>query len=211
MYLATGVAEDYRLGDGQRIVQIAKGAQFPVLLLHVDVKLLDTLKGQFLLLNQDADGITHEATAHFEHIRRHGGGQQDDLHIWGQHLEDILDLILETAGQHLIGLIQHEQLDVLGAQHLAVDHVVDAARSAHHHMATGFQDAGVFAHVSAANAGVRVHLHVLAERHHHALDLRGQLASGGQDQRLALANARVDLLKDSNREGGSLASSYGGD
>ena len=28
--------------------------------------------------------------------------------------EDIVDLILEPAGQHLVGLVQHELLDVVG-------------------------------------------------------------------------------------------------
>lgn len=42
-HLAAGVGEDDRLGDGQGLVQIAQRVQLPLLLLHIHVKLLDTL------------------------------------------------------------------------------------------------------------------------------------------------------------------------
>ena len=43
-HLAAGVGEDDRLGDGQGLVQVAQGVQLPVLALHIDVELLDTLQ-----------------------------------------------------------------------------------------------------------------------------------------------------------------------
>lgn len=49
------------------------------LLLHIDVELSDTLQGQLLLLDQDADGVTHEFGGDFQHLLGHGGRQQDHL------------------------------------------------------------------------------------------------------------------------------------
>jgi hypothetical protein len=42
-------------------------------------------------------------------------------------LEDIVDLVLETTGEHLIGLIKDEHLDSVGAEHVAAKHVVHTA------------------------------------------------------------------------------------
>jgi len=36
-------------------------------------------KGKFLLLDQDANGVAHEALAHGQHIIRHGSRQQNHL------------------------------------------------------------------------------------------------------------------------------------
>ena len=41
--------------------------------------------------------------------------------------EDVVDLILESSRQHLVGFIQNKHLDVSCSQNLARDHVKDAA------------------------------------------------------------------------------------
>ena len=41
--------------------------------------------------------------------------------------EDVVDLILESSRQHLVGLVEDEHLDVVGAEDLTRDHVEDAA------------------------------------------------------------------------------------
>lgn len=54
MHLPPGVGEDDGLGDGQGLVEVAQSVQFPLLALHVDVELLDTLQGQLIALHQNA-------------------------------------------------------------------------------------------------------------------------------------------------------------
>ena len=78
-----------------------------------DVELLDTLKSELLFLDQDSDGISHELFRDVQHIRRHGGRQQDDLYVVRHLCEHVVDLFLETARQHLVGLVQDEQFDAL--------------------------------------------------------------------------------------------------
>ena len=41
--------------------------------------------------------------------------------------EDVVDLILESSRQHLVGFIQNKHLDVSCSQNLARDHIEDAA------------------------------------------------------------------------------------
>jgi hypothetical protein len=42
--------------------------------------------------------------------------QSTHLELGGQQLEDVIDLVLETAREHLIGLVQGEHLDVVWAK-----------------------------------------------------------------------------------------------
>ena len=52
----------------------------------------------------------HQGRAH-QYI--HGGGEEADLHAGGHLLEDVVDLIAETAAEHLVGLVQYEETQVL--------------------------------------------------------------------------------------------------
>lgn len=52
------------------------------------------------------------------------------LELGREHLENVVNLVLEPAGKHLIGLVEREDLDVVRAQGAAAEHVVHAARGA---------------------------------------------------------------------------------
>lgn len=128
--LSAGVAEDDSLGDGDRLVQVGQSVELPLLLLNSNVELLDTLEGKLILLDQDTDGVTHEAGRDLEDVLGHGSGKEDDLSGLGKELEDVVDLVGETtleetmlarrlvrAGKaslsyrkHLVGLVENEHL-----------------------------------------------------------------------------------------------------
>jgi len=95
--LSAGVAEDDGLGDGDGLVQVGKSVELPLLLLNSDVELLDTLKGKLVLLNQNADGVTHELGGDLKNVLGHGGGEEDNLGGLRKELEDVVDLLGETA------------------------------------------------------------------------------------------------------------------
>jgi hypothetical protein len=95
--LPSCVAEDNGLGDCDGLVQIGKGVQFPIFLLDSNIKLLDTFKGELGLLDQNTDRVTHELGGNFEDILWHGGGKENNLGGLREQLEDIVDLLGETA------------------------------------------------------------------------------------------------------------------
>jgi len=95
--LSAGVAEDDSLGDGDSLVQIREGIELPLLLLHSNVELLNTLQGKFILLYEDTNGLTHELGGNLKHVLGHGGGEEDDLGRLRKQLEDIVDLLSETT------------------------------------------------------------------------------------------------------------------
>ena len=75
-------------------------------LLDGNVELLDTFESKPVLLDEDTDGAVHELGGDLEDVLGHGGGQENDLGGLGEELEDIVDLLGETARQHLVGLVE---------------------------------------------------------------------------------------------------------
>lgn len=100
--LSAGVAEDDGLGNGDGLVQIGQGVELPLLLLNSNVELLDTLQGKLVLLDENADGVTHELGGNLQDVLGHGGGQEDNLGALGQELEDVVDLLGETTLKGLL-------------------------------------------------------------------------------------------------------------
>jgi hypothetical protein len=205
--LSARVAEDDGLGDGDRLVQIGERIQLPLLLLDGNIELLDTFEGQLVLLDQDSDRVSHELGRDFENILRHRGREKNDLGGLGQELEDVVDLLSETTREHLVGFVEHEHLHRIGSEESALDHVLDATRSADNDLGTVLESLHIIANAGAANAGVALNVHEIADGDDDLLNLLSKLAGGGENQSLALLDSWVKLLQDGNREGRSLASS----
>ena len=204
--LSSGVAEDDSLGDGDGLVQIREGVQLPLLLLNSNVELLDTLEGEFGLLDQDADRVTHELGGDFEHVLRHCSREEDDLSGLRKELEDVVDLLGETTRQHLIGLVEDEHLDVVGLEHTALNHVLDTTRSANDDLRTILQSLHVLADVGTADTRMALNVHEVTNGDNNFLDLLCKFSGRGKDECLAGLEVRVDLLEGRDGEGGGLAS-----
>ena len=95
--LSSCVAEDDCLGDGDGFIEIGKGVQLPVLLLHSNVELLDTLESELSFLDQDADWVAHELCGDFKDVLWHCSGKKDHLCGLRKELEDVVDLLGESA------------------------------------------------------------------------------------------------------------------
>jgi hypothetical protein len=63
-YLVSLVAKDNCLGHSQCIIKVAKGFKFVILFFDCYEELLDTVKRQFISLNQNLQGVVHEFTCH---------------------------------------------------------------------------------------------------------------------------------------------------
>lgn len=199
--LPAGVAEDDGLGDGDGLVQVGEGVELPVLLLDGDVELLDTFEGKLVLLDQDADGVAHELGGNLEDVLGHGGGQENDLGGLGQKLEDIVDLLGETAGQHLVGLVENEHLHVVRLKDTALNHVLDTSGGADDDLGAVGEGLHVVTDAGATNAGVAGDVHEVTDGDNDLLDLLGKLTGGGEDKRLAGLDVVVDLLEGGDGEG----------
>lgn len=195
IHLPLGVAEDDGLCYGQRVVQVAKCVKLPLFSLDGDEELLDAFQSQLVTLDQDPDGVGHELGSHFQDFVRQCGRNEAHLGGWGQVAVDVVDLLLESLIQHLIGLVKDEHLDTPGAQGSPADHVKNTTWRARHDMLAVVQFPDVLPEVGAADAGVALHVHVVSEGQHDLLDLNGQLTGRRQAQHLGFSDRRVDGLQ----------------
>ena len=177
--LSAGVAVDDGLGDREGLVKIAKGVELPVLLLDGDEELTDTFEGKLILLDENANGVAHELLGKLHGLRGHGGGEKGNLDVRGHALEDIVDLILETAGKHLIGLIEDEDFDVIHAHVALGNHVQDTTGGTDDEVLAILELLDVLTDGSTTNAGMDLDLHVITEGEGDLLDLKGKLTGGG--------------------------------
>ena len=204
VHLSPGVAVDDGLCNGQGGVEIAQGVELALLALDGNVELLDTLQGQLISLDEDADGVAHELGGDLQHLQEHGGTEDGALHGLGHVLEHVVDLLLEATGKHLIGLIEDEELHVVQLEGAALDHVVDTARGTHNHVHAVLKGTDVLTHGGTTHASVDFDAHEVTKGRNDLDDLLGELTGRSQDQGLAVLDPRVEALKDTDGEGGSL-------
>jgi hypothetical protein len=204
--LPAGVAEDDSLGNGDGLVQVGESVELPILLLNGNVELLNTFEGKLVLLNQDADGVAHELGGDLEDVLGHGSGQENDLGGLGQKLEDVVDLLGETARQHLVSLVEDEHLHVVGLQDATLDHVLDTAGSTDNDLGAVLEGLHVVTDAGATNAGVAGNVHEVTDGDNDLLDLLSKLTGGGENECLAGLDVGVDLLEGGDGEGSGLSS-----
>jgi len=205
-----GVTVDEGLVDVQVGIQVKEHLHLPLFLLNSDVVLVDTFEGKLLVLDQNLCGVSHKVLGHGKDLRGEGGGEKSDLDVSGEELEDVLNLGLEATGQHLVSLVQNEQLKVLSLQESSLHHVVDTSGSADNDVgATRLELLDVILNDGTTDASLNLDLHVLANGVDDVRNLHGQLTGGGHNKCLAVVRdtalgVSVDALKHTNGESTSL-------
>lgn len=111
---------------------------------------------------------------------------------------------IATYRQHLIGLVEDEELHGGGGQDTALDHVVDTAGSTDNDLGTGAESVHILTDVGTTDTGVAVEGHEVTDGDNDLLDLLSQLTGGSKDQSLASLDLGVDLLQGGDGEGSGL-------
>merc|ERR1719367_940066 len=198
---SAGVAIDDCLGDGQCFIQVAECIKLPIFLLDCDVKLLDTFQCELILLDQDSDRIAHELGCKIKDIWSHGGREEAHLDVGGHRLEDVVDLIFETMGEHLVRLVKHEYGQVVHPQVSLAYHVEDAARCSHDEVLSCTQLVNVLTHRSATDTRMTTHLQVISQGECNLLDLVDELSCRCENQPLAPPDIPIDALQHPDDKG----------
>ena len=169
--LAARIAEDNRLRDRQSVVEVTQRVEFPLLLLYSDEILLQPFKRQLITLDENSHRIRHELRRHVQHIVRQCCADNHHLRRRRQVPVHVVDLLAEASVEELVGLVQDQHLDVSGAEVAAADHVCHTAWGPGDDVLAVVELADVFADVGAADAGVALYVHVVAECEQDGLDL----------------------------------------
>lgn len=104
-----------------------------------------------------------------------------------------VDLILKSTRQHLIGLIEAENLDMVGPEGPTVDHIEHTSRSTDDNLDTLLELGHVLTDVGSTNASMALNVHVVAKGDHNFLNLLSQLTGGGKDEGLGALNRHIQL------------------
>jgi hypothetical protein len=198
-YLASSIAEDNSLRDGESIVKIAEGVKFPILLFNSNKKLFDPLQSQLVTLHENTYRVGHEFGGHFQNIVRQGGTQEYDLCGGRKVPIDVIDLVLKTLVEQFVCLVKYQHLDIPCPQTSPPYHIENTARSPRDDMLPVFKFPNVFANGSSTYASMTLDIHVIAQCEDDGLNLRCEFAGGRQDKCLRFSDGDIDGLE--NRDG----------
>lgn len=206
--LSLGVAINQSLLDIHVGVKVNEDVKLPLLSLDGDVVLSDTFEGQLFVFNQDLGGVfSHEVGGELQNIGRHGGGEKGNLDVTWEELEDVLNLLLESSGEHFVGFVEDEQFQVVSLEVVLLHHFVNSSWGSNNDVLSFFQLGDVFLHDGSSDAGVDLEVAVLSEGFDDDSNLDGQLSGWGDDQSLAVVSVWVDGLECSNRKSSCFTSS----
>ncbi len=212
---ALGAGEDDRPLDG--LVGQQFGQQGALALgFDVDQRLVDALDRGGRRGDRHLGRVLQQLAGQLADFAGHGGREEQVLAFLGQLRRDLADRHHEAQVQHLVGFVEHEDLDAVQVGGLFAQVVHQAARGGHDHVDAGRQGLHLRAVLHAAEDGGDGQAHVLAVVTEAFGDLRRQFAGRRQDQ-AAEAAARGRLLvlgqamQDRQGEGGGLAGAGLGD
>ena len=90
--------------------------------------LLDRVDGDLLRRDLDVLGAVQLLVGELLDRRRHGRAEQRGLLAPRRALHDVADVVDEAHREHLVGLVEHEDADVVGVEGAAAEVVEHAAR-----------------------------------------------------------------------------------
>lgn len=133
---------------------------------------------------------------------RQSSRQDDNLGRGRQVSVDVVNLILETLVEQLIGFIENEHLDVFGSKSSSSDHVEHTAGSTGNDMLPIFELLDVLSDTGTTDTSVALHVHVITQSENYVLDLNGQFTRRRENESLAFSDRGIDRLKDRDTKSG---------
>lgn len=188
------VAENNALLDFQVLVEFYQGQEFPFFLVNGNVELLDTVQGQFFVFNQDGSGLAHEFFGNFQDFWGHSGGEESNLDVAGDHTENVFDLVFESTTQHIVSLVQDDQLESVGFKVTSFHHIEDSSGSSNDNVDSFLQDFSVLGNDSATTTHMNFDFQKFTQAENNFLNLVSQFAGRGQNQSLCLVDIPIDEL-----------------
>ncbi len=172
--------------------------------------LLDPLGGGRRRGDRNLDRVGQEAVAQIGDRLGHGRREEQRLALLRQQIVDPLERMDEAQVEHLVGLVEDEDLDVAQGQRALVDQVEQAARRGDEHVDPGGERTDLARDRHAAEHGHDAELEELAIGGEALGNLAGQLAGRGEHQHAAaLDRARLGVVRHvmerGEGEGGGLA------
>lgn len=151
-------------------------------------------------------GVVEHVVGQVADLLGHRRREQQVLPVLGQRLQDAADVGQEAHVEHVVGLVEHEGLDVAQVDEALPHQVQEATRARDHHLGVPAQGLGLGPLGDPAEEQRGLQLRELREEPDLGLDLGGQLAGRRDDQGAGPGAALVEeLVQEGQREGRGLA------
>ena len=125
----------------------------------------------------------------------HSSREKSDLNITWQILEDVLNLLLEASGEHLVCLIHDEEPEVICFENTLLHHIVNSTWSSHNDVDSLFKELDVLSNAGTSDTGVNFNTHVFADGVHNEGDLQGQFSGWSNNERLDVLTSDINRLQ----------------
>ena len=145
-------------------------------------------------LRADVHRVAHVGARQRDDRGRHGGREQHRLPGLRRHPHQLLDVGEEPEVEHLVGLVQHDGVDVGEVEALAVGQVDETTGRADDDVDAGLEGLELRLVADAAVDGQHAQAAVGGGEGEVGGDLEGQLARGGHDQGLRLALGELGVV-----------------
>lgn len=119
--------------------------------------------------------------------------------------DDLSHLFLESLIEHLISLVEDQELDVLNLKLLSVDQILNSSWSSDNNLDSSLESLDIFRDLGSSSANVALDSHVLSDRLEDSGGLLGQLSRGGQNESLDDFSILINDLEGSDSEGSSFS------
>jgi len=182
-------------GEDERTIDVAaakhQGEKRLLLrLLDEGDRLLDTFSGRCHRVHRDLRRIGEEAIGEILDRLRHGGRKEEGLPLFGQKLHDRLQSMDEAEVEHLVGLVEDEDLDRAKRQEALLDEVDQATGRGHENVDAACDILTVLVDRGAAENGRDGQRREAGISPRILRDLRGKLARRRKDEHPAGARLR---------------------
>ena len=192
--------EDHHRARAELVEQVARVTVF-VLRRDEQVLLLQRVHGAVLRADFHLDRVPQARALELRHLARHRRAEQLRPSVARDHLEDLVDLLLEVEVQQSVRLVQAQHLELLQAEPLRVRQVVDdSARGADDDVRALPELDALRHHVDAADEHRALDADAGAERLELLRDLYRELARWGEHEREERLGFVQELLEDRQRE-----------
>ena len=198
--LVARAREDHHRGGGELVEQIVDVAIL-VLRRHEEIILLQRIHGTVLGAHLHLDRVAQARALKLGHLAGHRGGEELRASLARDHLEDLVNLLLEVEVEQPVRLVEAEHLKLLEAEALGVGEVVnDATGGADDDVRPLAELDGLRHHVDPAHEDPALDADARAERLELLGNLDGELARGREHEGEESLGLVEELLEDGKRE-----------
>ncbi len=124
---ALGAGENKGAFEKRVIKQFRQKLTLAIFLDHID-RLLDAFLGRGNRGHRNLDRIGKHITGKLPDLRRHRGREEQVLTITRQHLDNAFDRRQEAKIKHVIGLVEHDDINIVKFQLACINVIKQTAR-----------------------------------------------------------------------------------